>query len=116
MSIITQLNPNYKPNSILTYPLFLYGTHNLMWLQQDLINKNTPANYNKFSKKGKQVKNKDTLELFENAIEEMENNPLVECDLQTMADLEAWLSGRKEIDVTRWEDEGLLNTDSLVKE
>lgn len=40
-----QMNPSYKTGGIASYPIFCYGTHNLMWLQQDLIYPNTSQNY-----------------------------------------------------------------------
>merc|ERR1711981_17366 len=86
--IPVQMNPEYQTKGMLQYPVFCYGTHNIMWLAQDMISENTASNYSKFLKSGKAKakKDDDLKEKFDAALEELENNPCVKCDLQSIQD------------------------------
>ena len=114
-----QLNPNYREKGIPEYPVFLYGTHNLLWQTQDMIFPNNQANYAKFLKKGRQWqqnqtgKNNENNTLFDKALSEMEKTPTIKSDIENDEDLNEFLDGKISLDISAWIDTKLVNLENL---
>merc|ERR1711990_955139 len=92
------MNPEYKVSGgILSYPVFCYGSHSILWLQEDLIYENSAANYSKYLKAGrnKLKSNKEIAAKFEAALDELESDPCVNCDLKSIKDLRDFFDGNR---------------------
>lgn len=50
---------------------------------------------------------------FEAGLEELENNPTVKSDIENAEDLDEFLEGKLQLDISNWIDAGLINMESF---
>jgi len=114
-----QMNPNYKQGkSLMQYPIFCYGSHNICWIAEDMIHDNNKLNYSKYLKAGrsKSAKDEDMLTKFEKALDELENDPCWGLDIKSTKDLEEFFSGNLKLDVSNWIEMDMLDLKYITKE
>jgi len=114
-----QMNPEYKPSkTLMSYPIFCYGSHAICWLAEDMIQDNNKANYSKFLKaaRSKTAKDPELHNKFEVALDELENDPCVGLDIKSTKDLEEFFGGNLKLDVSNWIEQDMLDLKYVTKE
>jgi len=114
-----QMNPEYKHGkSLMQYPIFCYGSHNICWIAEDMIQDNTKQNYSKYLKaaKTKTSKDQELNHRFDVALDELENDPCVGLDIKSTKDLEEFFGGNLKLDVSNWIEQDMLDLKYVTKE
>lgn len=113
-----QMNPEFKIKSLMQYPIFCYGSHNICWVAEDMVQDNNKANYSKYLKAGrtKTAKDEDLSTKFERALDELENDPCVGLDIKSTKDLEEFFGGNLKLDVSNWIEQDMIDLKFVTKE
>jgi hypothetical protein len=113
------MNPEYKHGkSLMQYPIFCYGSHNICWVAEDMVHDNNKANYSKYLKAGrnKTAKDDDMSKKFERALDELESDPCVGLDIKSTKDLEDFFAGNMKLDVSNWIEQDMIDLKYVTRE